>query len=42
MKPKEISLENMNSDYHFLRGNQVCAKTALRMLGKAYNMEEKK
>lgn len=41
MKLKEISLENMNFDYQFLRSNQVCAKTVLRMIGKAY-MERKK
>ena len=41
MKLKEKTGGNMSSDYWFLRDNQVCAKTVLKMLGKAY-MEEKK
>ena len=38
---REISMINLDldRDYYFLRENEVCAKTALKIIGKAYNQD---
>lgn len=41
MRLKEKSMVNINVDYCFLRDNQVCGKTALRIVGLAYLEETK-
>ena len=39
---REISRENLDIDYHFLRENGVCSKTALKITGMVYIQEEGK
>ena len=39
---REVSSENINMDYVFLRANNVCSKTALKIVGMAYVEKEER